>query len=66
MSKLDRNLVRARFAMWQRGQAIAGHDPDVWLKDAAGEPMCWYSYQDCRSPFGWDVDPNARPRRIRR
>jgi hypothetical protein len=64
MRLLDHAGVRARYAVWQRGNEIPGRDPDVWLCDDSGKVMCWYGYGDNRSPFGWFVDGRSKPRHL--
>jgi 5-methylcytosine-specific restriction endonuclease McrA len=43
-------------AVWNRGQAVAGNDSDVWRKDACGAFMKRSAYGDTTSKYGWEVD----------
>ena len=45
-----------RDAVWEKGQVVAGENPDVLRKDAYGSVMLLEKYGDCSSRFGWEID----------
>jgi len=42
-------------AVWRKGQAIAGYDPNRYRKDTCGAWMARHEYGQT-SQFGWEVD----------
>lgn len=43
-------------AVWRKGKAVAGNDPDKWRLDACGAWMGWDFYGNRNSEYGWEVD----------
>ena len=47
-------------AVWEKGRAIAGYDPDTWRHDICGKVMKSSDYGRTSSDYGWEVD-HIRP-----
>ena len=43
-------------AVWQKGQPLHGHDPDVWRLDRCGALINRDQYGDRKAEYGWEVD----------
>jgi 5-methylcytosine-specific restriction endonuclease McrA len=43
-------------AIWNKGQAIPGNDPNVFRRDFYGTWMQWSQYGNTSSQYGWEVD----------
>ncbi|MBF2754999.1 MAG: HNH endonuclease, partial [Gammaproteobacteria bacterium AqS3] len=60
----DRNTDRygSRFgkakvdAVWEKGRAIRGYDPDKWRCDMCGKVMKHSEYGNTNSEYGWELD----------
>ena len=47
-------------AVWRKGRAVPGNDPNVWRIDACGAWMRRSSHGDRGSQYGWEID-HIRP-----
>jgi len=43
-------------AVWNKGRAVSGNDPNVWRKDACDAWMKRSAYGNTASEFGWEID----------
>jgi 5-methylcytosine-specific restriction endonuclease McrA len=43
-------------AVWDKGRAIDGYDPNAWRRDAYGTPMKRPDYGRTDKKNGWEVD----------
>ena len=43
-------------AVWNKGQATTGNDPNIWRMDACGAWMKRSAYGDTSSKYGWEMD----------
>jgi len=43
-------------AVWQKGRAIAGQDPNLLRHDICGSPMKMTDYGNINSKHGWEID----------
>jgi hypothetical protein len=42
--------------VWQKGQVVAGFDPNLVRKDCCGVFIQWVGYGNTASPYGWEID----------
>ena len=47
---------RMKLLLWQQGTIIAGYDPTIWRRDAAGAAMRYSDYGNRDSEYGWEID----------
>jgi hypothetical protein len=45
-------------AVWQKGKAAAGNNPDIWRKDSCGAWMWRTHYGNRASQYGWEIVQN--------
>ena len=43
-------------SVWNKGQTVAGKDPDVWRKDVCGALMRYSDHGNVNSQYGWEID----------
>ena len=43
-------------AVWEKGAAVPGYDPNTYRKDVYGSWMQRSEYGNCLSTFGWEID----------
>ncbi len=43
-------------AVWQKGQIVAGYNPNVYRKDTCGAWMQKSQYGNTNSEYGWEID----------
>ena len=43
-------------AVWRKGQAVSGYDPDQYRKDLCGAWMSKSQYGDRDASMGWEID----------
>lgn len=47
----------AKRAVWNKGQIVFGHNPDILRKDACGAPIEWEKYGNTtENGKGWEID----------
>ena len=49
-------LEEKKRAIWNKGQEIAGFDPNIWRFDKFGNPIKYSEYGNRQSKFGWEFD----------
>ena len=42
--------------VWEKGQAVPGHNSDIWRKDVCGAWMKRTEYGNTNSQHGWEID----------
>ena len=47
--------------VWNKGQIVAGLDPNIWRKDSCGAWIKKLEYGNVNSQYGWEID-HIRPR----
>jgi hypothetical protein len=43
-------------AVWAKGEAVEGYDPEAWRKDTCGAWMRFDKYGDTASAYAWEID----------
>lgn len=43
-------------AVWNKGRAISGYEPNTWRYDTCGNPIKRSEYGNTNSQHGWEVD----------
>lgn len=43
-------------AVWRKGGAIKGYDPNVWRHDDFNNPIKFTDYGNRNSVYGWEID----------
>lgn len=46
---------RMLWQVWERGQIVAGNDPELWRKDEYGAWIFRRDYKNPNSEYGWEV-----------
>lgn len=43
-------------AVWRKGSAIEGYDPNLWRRDKCGHAMKYTEHGNRQSEYGWEID----------
>jgi hypothetical protein len=47
---------KEKLAVWEKGKIVPNNDPAIWRKDECGAWICYGSYGNRDSEYGWEID----------